>query len=74
MHPCTTSFFQFHKALMGTLPDNVNKLYTPTTLLMYFLKKGADMHIQNASGQSPLSILPYLAKLMTTFVENEDLL
>ena len=59
---------------MGTLPDNVNKLYTPTTLLMYFLKKGADMHIQNASGQSPLTILPYLAKLMTTLVENEDLL
>ena len=59
---------------MGKLSDNVNKLYSPVSLLIYFLKKGADMHIQGPGGQSPLSMLPYLAKLMTTLVENEDLL
>ena len=59
---------------MGKLPDNVGRLYAPVTLLIYFLKKGADMHIANGDGQTPLSLLPYLAKLMTTLVENEDLL
>ena len=59
---------------MGKLPDNVNKLYSPVTLLVYFLKKGADMHIENMHGESPLAHLPYLANLMTTLVENEDLL
>ena len=59
---------------MGKQPDNVSKLYSPVSLLIYFLKKGADMHIRSKGGQSPLSMLPYLAKFMTTLVENEDLL
>ena len=59
---------------MGKLPDNVNKLYSPVSLLVYFLKKGADMHIENVNGQSPLNQLPYLANLMTVLAENEQLL
>lgn len=65
---------QFHEALMGKLPDNVNKLYSPVSLLVYFLKKGADMHIEDTSGQSPLKLLPYLANLMTVLADNEELL
>ena len=59
---------------MGKLSDNVNKLYSPVTLLVYFLKKGADIHIENAAGRSPLMMLPYLADLMTVLAENERLL
>ena len=59
---------------MGKLSDNVNKLYAPVSLLMYFLKKGADIHIENATGQSPLKMLPYLANMMTVLAENERLL
>ena len=65
---------QFHEALMGKLSDNVSKLYSPVSLLMYFLKKGADMHIENIDGQSPLKMLPYLANLMTVLADNEQLL
>lgn len=59
---------------MGKLSDNVNKLYSPVSLLVYFLKKGADIHIENAAGQSPLKMLPYLANLMTVLAENDQLL
>ena len=59
---------------MGKLPDNVNKLYSPVSLLVYFLKKGADIHLDNNAGQSPLKLLPYLANLMTVLAENEQLL
>ena len=59
---------------MGKLADNINKRYFPMSLLAYFLKLGADMHIETCKGQSAIRVLPYLAELMTIVAENEDLL
>ena len=58
---------------MGKLADNVNKRYFPMSLLAFFIKKGADIHIET-EGQSPIKVLPYLAELMTIVAENEDFL
>ena len=58
---------------MGKLADNVNRRYISMTLLAYFLKHGADMHIET-KGRSPFRVLPYLAELMTILAENEDFL
>ena len=56
---------------MGKLSDNVNRRYFPMSLLAFFLKKGADIHIET-KGQSPIKVLPYLAELMTIVAENEN--
>lgn len=57
---------------MGVLPDNVSRLYFPMSLLAFFLKKGADIHIETNGGQSPIRVLPYLAELLTIVAENEE--
>ncbi len=60
--------------LFGEMSDNDAPLYSNITVAFFLIQNGADLHLVNKRGYSPLQMFPYIATLMTVYAENSELL
>ena len=61
---------QIHRVLFGDLQANDSTLYACISVTFLLLQKGADIHVKNKKGSSPLRFCPMLSTLMALYVEN----